>query len=75
MSAGQSQNPTLLALGVVCITLVLLPHLHTQLTTLLKNHAYLTSITEIPDQEQTRLNCEFSITEKLTGVRVKSPPF
>jgi DNA-binding CsgD family transcriptional regulator len=65
-TSGQSHNPTLLALGVVCVTLVLLPPLHTRLTTLLKNHAYLTTITEMPAQEQTRLICEFSITEKLT---------
>lgn len=63
---GQSHNPTLLALGVVCVTLVLLPPLHAQLSALLKNHAYLTTITEMPEQEQTRLICEFSISEKLT---------
>ena len=66
IASGQSHNPTLLALGVVCVTLILLPPLHTRLTILLKNHAYLTTITEMPAQEQTRLICEFSITEKLT---------
>ncbi len=66
VAGGQSQNPTLLALGVVCVTLIMLPPLHTRLTTLLKNHAYLTTITGMPAQEQTRLICEFSITEKLT---------
>jgi DNA-binding CsgD family transcriptional regulator len=66
VAGGQSQNPTLLALGVVCVTLIMLPPLHTRLTTLLKNHAYLTIITEMPAQEQTRLICEFNITEKLT---------
>ena len=66
IASGQSHNPTLLALGVVCVTLILLPPLHTRLTTLLKNHAYLTTIIEMPAQEQTRLICEFSITEKLT---------
>jgi DNA-binding CsgD family transcriptional regulator len=66
VASGQSHNPTLLALCVVCVTLILLPPLHTRLTTLLKNHVYLTTITEMPVQEQTRLICEFSITEKLT---------
>lgn len=66
VASGQSHNPTLLALGVVCVTLILLPPLHTRLTTLLKNHAYLTTISEMPAQEQTRLICEFNITEKLT---------
>ncbi|NSW92073.1 MAG: LuxR family transcriptional regulator [Firmicutes bacterium] len=65
-TSGQSHNPTLLALGVVCVTLVLLPPLHKQLTTLLKNHAYLTTITEMPTHEQTRLIREFNIAEKLT---------
>ncbi|MDF3004189.1 MAG: transcriptional regulator, LuxR family [Oscillospiraceae bacterium] len=65
-TSGQSYNPTLLALGVVCVTLVLLPPLHKRLTTLLKNHVFLTTITEMPAQEQTRLIYEFSITEKLT---------
>lgn len=65
-AGGQSHNPTLLALGVVCITLVLLPPLHKRLTTLLKNHVYLTVITEMSTQEQTRLICEFNIMEKLT---------
>lgn len=62
----QSQNPTLLALGVVCLTLILLPPLHKRLTALLKNHVYLTTITEMQAKEQTRLICTFSTTEKLT---------
>lgn len=66
IASGQSHNPTLLALGVVCVTLILLPPLHTRLTTLLKNHAYLTTITEMPAQEQARMICEFNIAEKLT---------
>lgn len=67
IASGQNYNPTLLALGVVCITLIMLPPLHARLTNLLKNHAYLTTIIEMPEQEQTRLICEFSIAEKLTG--------
>ena len=63
---GQSYNPTLLALGVVCVTIVLLPPLHRRLTILLKNHVYLTTITDMPAREQTRLLNELSITEKLT---------
>lgn len=63
---GQSVNPTLLALGVVCVTIVMLPPLHKQLTVLLKDHAYLTVISEMPPQEQTRLIRELTISEKLT---------
>lgn len=63
---GQSLNPTLLALGVVCVTFVMLPPLHKHLTVLLKNHAYLTVIFEMSPQEQTRLIRELTIAEKLT---------
>lgn len=63
---GQSQNPTLLALGVVCITFVMLPPLHKRLTTLLKNHVYLTAISEMPAQEQTRLIRDLTVAGKLT---------
>lgn len=63
---GQSYYPTLLALGMVCITLILLPPLHMRLLSLLKNHAYLTTITEIPVQDQSRLIGEFAIREKFT---------
>ena len=67
VAGGQSQTSTLLALGVVCITLVMLPPLHMRLTALLKNHVYLTAIAEMPPPEQIRLICEFNMTEKLTG--------
>lgn len=63
---NQSQNPTLLALGVVCITLVLLPPLHTRLTDLLKNHAYLTVLSEMSRETQTEIIEEFNILENLT---------
>lgn len=62
----KSPNPTLLALGVVCITLVMLPPLHKHLTVLLKNHAYLTMLSEMPSQEQPQLIRKFTIVEKLT---------
>ena len=46
-------NSTLLALAVVCVTLVLLPPLHRFLSFFLKNHAYLSAFSELPKQEQT----------------------
>ncbi len=46
-------NSTLLALAVVCVTLVLLPPLHRRLSFFLKNHAYLSAFSELPKQEQT----------------------
>ena len=48
-----SPNPTLLALAVVCVTLVLLPPLHKHLSSLLKGHAYLSAFSELPAREQT----------------------
>lgn len=65
-ASAQSQYPTLLALGVVCFTLVLLPPLHSRLTSLLKNHVYLTTIIEMPTQDQTMLIQKFNTYEKLT---------
>lgn len=59
-------NPTLLALTVACVTLVMLHPLHRRLTVLLKNHAYLTMISEMPSQDQVRLIHHFSIAENLT---------
>lgn len=48
-----SPNPTLLALVVVCVTLVLLPPLHKHLSSLLKGHAYLSEFSGLSVQEQT----------------------
>ncbi len=62
----QSHTPTLLALGVVCVIFVMLDPLHRRLTLLLRNHAYLTMISEMPPQEQDRLICHFSANENLT---------
>ena len=48
-----SPNPTLLALVVVCVTLVLLPPLQKYLSSLLKGHVYLTEFSELSAVEQT----------------------
>ena len=65
-ASGQAQNHTLLALGVVCLTMVMLPPLHNRLSQMLKNHAYLTVLMEMPVQEQTRRINELDLIEKLT---------
>jgi DNA-binding CsgD family transcriptional regulator len=46
-------NPTLLALAVLCVILLLLPPLHKHLSSLLKGHAYLSALTELPVYQQT----------------------
>ncbi len=47
-------DPTLLALVVVCVTMVLLPPLHQYLSSLLKGHAYLSQFSEMSEQEQSK---------------------
>jgi DNA-binding CsgD family transcriptional regulator len=56
---GDGPGSSLLALSVVCITLVLLPPLHRHLTNVLKDHAYLTTFSEMPDEESGRTVKEF----------------
>ncbi|MFA5577562.1 MAG: helix-turn-helix transcriptional regulator [Tissierellaceae bacterium] len=51
-STTYSLNPTLLALTVVCVTLVLLPPLHKHLSLLLKDHAYLVGFAQLDEDEQ-----------------------
>ncbi len=46
-------EPTLLALAVVCVTLVLLPPLHKHLSSLLEGHVFLSAFSELPAQEKT----------------------
>jgi len=62
----QSQGATLLALGVVCLSLVLLPPLHNRLSSLLVNHAFLTGLAALPAQEQGRLVLESRMWKVLT---------
>jgi DNA-binding CsgD family transcriptional regulator len=68
ITAGNSlsTNSTMLALSVVCVTLVMLPPLHRQLTVLLKDHAYLTILVEMPIIKQNQLIQEFSVCGRLT---------
>lgn len=63
---GQSQAPSLIALAVVCIILVMLPPLHKCLTDVLKNHIYLSAVSELPDQDQSFLVNDYAFMEKLT---------
>ena len=62
----QNHNHIFLALGVVCVTLILLPPLHNRLAKLLKNHAYLTTFIEMPKKEQTQIIRKFELNEPLT---------
>lgn len=48
-----SPNAAMLALAVICVTLILLPPLHRHLSSLLKGHAYLSVFSEMSAQEQT----------------------
>jgi DNA-binding CsgD family transcriptional regulator len=60
-SAGtQIFDSTLLALAVVCVTLVLLPPLHRHLSSLLKDHAYLVAFSEVSLFEQAGITDQFA---------------
>ncbi|MDD4296101.1 MAG: helix-turn-helix transcriptional regulator [Ruminiclostridium sp.] len=51
-SNAYNPNPSLLALAVVCVTLILLPPLHKHLSSQLKGHAYFLEFSELPAQER-----------------------
>ncbi|CQR74099.1 helix-turn-helix transcriptional regulator [Sporomusa ovata] len=55
VSALPSHNSSALALAVVCVTLVILPPLHKHLSVLLKDHAYLTVLPEMPSEPQSSM--------------------
>ncbi len=59
-SGTQSFNSTLLAMAVVCVTLVLLPPLHKQLSAVLKDHAFLTTLLEMPTEENNHIVNSFA---------------
>ncbi|HBV97152.1 MAG TPA: hypothetical protein DEF36_08905 [Desulfotomaculum sp.] len=65
-SGASSYNPSVLALAVVCFTLILLPPLHKYLSALLKNHAYLTVLSEMSPAEQSRMADSFALVGRLT---------
>jgi DNA-binding CsgD family transcriptional regulator len=62
----KSINSSVIALVVVFITLIILPVLHKHLLTLLKKHAYLTVLSEIPNEEKKHESGEFVILNQLT---------
>lgn len=61
-----NQYVTLLALAMVCVTMVLLPPLHKNLTVLLKEHEFLTMFSEMAPKEQDRLVSDLSVSGQLT---------
>ncbi len=62
----QNLNAVLLALAVVCVTLMMLPPLHKQLSNVLQNHAYLTKLLEMPAKKQEQLIRNLHAAEKFT---------
>ncbi|MCL1859198.1 MAG: LuxR family transcriptional regulator [Oscillospiraceae bacterium] len=65
------QNYTLLAFGVVFVTLVMLPPLNNRLTKLLNRHVFLTAFPKTPDTEeptkgQPQILNELKLVERLT---------
>lgn len=64
---GDGPNSSLLAMAVVCVTLVILPPLHRHLTLVLKDHAYLTVISEMLPVERSKALDSFIAMGQLTG--------
>jgi len=55
-----------IALTVVCITLVILPPLNRQLTLLLKSHAYLSAYAKMTENQQSVVVCKLKLIDPLT---------
>ena len=64
-------NHTLLALGIVCLTLIMLPPLHSKLIGFLKSHVYLSALSELTAPEQAKRIQGLNITEKFTETESK----
>jgi len=63
---GNSHSFAPLTFGVVCVSLVMLPPLHGQLSALLKEHVFLTAFRELPPSEQNRQVNDFAVAENFT---------
>jgi DNA-binding CsgD family transcriptional regulator len=59
-------NVAVIALTVVCVTLVMLPPLNRQLVMLLKNHTYLTAYDRMSEKQQTDIILGMRVLEDLT---------
>jgi DNA-binding CsgD family transcriptional regulator len=59
-------NVTVIALTIVCVTLVMLPSLNRQLVMLLKNHTYLTAYGRMSEKQQTNIILNIKTLEELT---------
>ena len=55
-----------IALSVVCVTLVILPPLNRQLTMLLKNHAYLSAYADMSEKQQSAVIHQVKLIDPLT---------
>lgn len=64
---NQIFNSSVLALTVVFIILIVLPVLHKQLSMLLKNHVYLTTLSEMSPSERTEVIDGFTDISQLTA--------
>jgi DNA-binding CsgD family transcriptional regulator/MFS family permease len=56
-----------IALSVVCVTLVMLPPLNQQLVLLLKSHAYLAAYDNMSQLQQTNIVCQIKTLDPLTA--------
>jgi DNA-binding CsgD family transcriptional regulator len=61
-----SANVAVIALTVVCVTLIILPPLNQQLLILLKNHTYLAAYDRMSENQQTNIILGMKTLEELT---------
>ena len=61
-----SAEVAVIALTVVCVTLVMLPPLNNQLVLLLKSHAYLAAYDNMSQSQQTDIVCQVKTLDPLT---------
>ena len=62
-----SAEVAVIALTVVCVTLVMLPPLNNQLVLLLKSHAYLAAYDNMGQSQQTDIVCQIKTLDPLTA--------
>jgi DNA-binding CsgD family transcriptional regulator len=63
---GSGQGLLLLVLGLVCVSLVMLPPLYARLTDLLSDHTLMTVLATMPEEEKTQLIHKIATTSRLT---------
>lgn len=62
-----SANITVIALAVICVTLIILPTLNRRLIAVLENHTYLLAYSVMPEKQQNQILHTNKLIDSLTG--------